>query len=150
MTKGTYTLAIDLGTKMGWAARFKNGEIFSGTLKFNGSTRQGVKFKQMREWLENQPKPDAVYYEMVYRHMGGAPACAFGGFLAILQCYCEERGIPYHPVGVQAIKKHATGRGNAHKNAMIVAMQDRGHYPKDDNEADAIALLYLATEGEKK
>ena len=46
------------------------------------------------------------------------------------------------PVGT--IKKHATGRGNARKDAMLAAARARGHSPADDNEADALALLYWA------
>ena len=46
------------------------------------------------------------------------------------------------PVGT--IKKHATGKGNAGKEAMIEAMQLLGHPVTDDNEADALALLHWA------
>jgi Holliday junction resolvasome RuvABC endonuclease subunit len=45
---------------------------------------------------------------------------------------------------VGTIKKHATGKGNAGKDEMIASVQARGHQPADDNEADAIALAYLA------
>jgi hypothetical protein len=48
------------------------------------------------------------------------------------------------PVGT--IKRHATGKGNANKGLMIAAMRARGHSPADDNEADALALLYWAIE----
>jgi Holliday junction resolvasome RuvABC endonuclease subunit len=47
---------------------------------------------------------------------------------------------------VGTIKKHATGKGNADKVAMVEAMQLRGHPVTDDNEADALALLYWALE----
>jgi len=43
------------------------------------------------------------------------------------------------------IKKHATGKGNAGKAAMIAAARARGFDPQDDNEADALALLAWAT-----
>ena len=42
------------------------------------------------------------------------------------------------------IKKHATGKGNASKDEMVAAMRLLGHEPADDNEADALALLYFA------
>ena len=42
------------------------------------------------------------------------------------------------------IKKHATGKGNAGKAAMIAAARARGFAPQDDNEADALALLAWA------
>jgi Holliday junction resolvasome RuvABC endonuclease subunit len=47
---------------------------------------------------------------------------------------------------VGTIKKHATGKGNAPKQAMIHAACKRGFSPADDNEADAIAILLWATE----
>ncbi|WP_445811149.1 hypothetical protein [Yoonia sp.] len=50
------------------------------------------------------------------------------------------------PVGT--IKRHATGHGNAPKQAMIAAARARGYRPADDNEADAIAILYWALENQ--
>ena len=46
------------------------------------------------------------------------------------------------PVGT--IKRHATGKGNANKDAMIAAVRSWGYTPVDDNEADALALLHWA------
>jgi Holliday junction resolvasome RuvABC endonuclease subunit len=48
------------------------------------------------------------------------------------------------PVGT--IKRHATGRGNADKDAVIAAVRALGFNPEDDNEADALALLDWALE----
>ena len=56
----------------------------------------------------------------------------------------EQNSIPYSGVGVGTIKKSATGRGNAGKPEMIAAMRRLGHLPDDDNEADALALLYFS------
>ena len=44
------------------------------------------------------------------------------------------------------IKRFATGKGNADKTAVIEAMCARGFAPRDDNEADAIAILLWAIE----
>jgi hypothetical protein len=46
------------------------------------------------------------------------------------------------PVGT--IKKHATGKGNAGKDAVIAAVRAWSFDPVDDNEADALALLRWA------
>lgn len=46
-----------------------------------------------------------------------------------------------------SIKKHATGKGNASKDEVIAAVRARGHEPGCDNEADALALLYLVLDG---
>jgi Holliday junction resolvasome RuvABC endonuclease subunit len=45
---------------------------------------------------------------------------------------------------VGTIKRHATGKGNAGKGEVLAAMRQRGHAPADDNEADALAILYWA------
>ena len=42
---------------------------------------------------------------------------------------------------VATTKKHATGKGNADKAAVVAAARKQGHYPLDDNEADALAFL---------
>jgi Holliday junction resolvasome RuvABC endonuclease subunit len=54
--------------------------------------------------------------------------------------------VPYQGVPVGTIKRHATGNGNASKEAVIEAVKAKGHNPADDNEADAIALLFWAIE----
>ena len=51
-----------------------------------------------------------------------------------------------HLVYLTEAKKHATGRGNADKAAVIAAMRGHGHAVTDDNEADALAVWYCARE----
>ena len=80
------------------------------------------------------------------RHAGVDAAHAYGGFLATLTAWCEHHQIPYSGVPVGTIKKHATGKGNADKQAMVEAARRIGHHPQDDNEADAIMLLMWAIE----
>ena len=61
--------------------------------------------------------------------------------MATLTAWAELRGVPYQGVPVGTVKRHATGRGNASKEEMIVAAHARGFRPSDDNEADALAIL---------
>ena len=68
----------------------------------------------------------------------------YGGLMASLTSWGELRGIPYEGVPVGTIKRHATGKGNAPKQAMIDAARAKGFSPEDDNEADAIAILLWA------
>lgn len=86
----------------------------------------------------------AVYFEEVRRHAGVDAAHAYGGFLATLTAWCEHHQIPYSGVPVATIKKHATGKGNADKPAMVAAIRAFGFHPADDNEADALVLLSWA------
>ena len=48
------------------------------------------------------------------------------------------------------IKRHITGKGNASKQEVIKAIEAIGYHPKDDNEADALALLELIIKQNKK
>lgn len=149
-SKATATLALDLGTTTGWALRTADRQTVSGTQLFKPGRFEGggMRYLRFRGWLAevlgSAGVIGAVYFEEVRRHAGVDAAHAYGGFLATLTAWCEYHQIPYSGVPVGAIKKHATGKGNANKAAMVAAMKARGHDPADDNEADALALLHLA------
>lgn len=142
-------LALDFGMKTGWAISGQSG-IVSGTEhhkrdRFEGG---GMIWLRFRRWLWDIDKVAGgiklLVFEEVRRHAGTTAAHVYGGFLSQATSYAEQWGIPYLGVPVGTIKKHATGKGNASKEEMIAAMVAKGHSPKDDNEADALALLYLA------
>jgi Holliday junction resolvasome RuvABC endonuclease subunit len=141
----TNILALDLGTTTGHAFS-AGGSIISGIWKHKGGRYEGggMRFLRLRNNLDELHKKfpvDVVYFEEVRRHAGTDAAHVYGGMLAMLTAWCEERQIPYEGVPVGAIKKAFTGRGNADKDAMIAEAKARGYVPVDDNEADAIALL---------
>lgn len=104
-----------------------------------------VRFRQHLEELRNTGVA-MVFFEEVRAHTGTTAAQVYGGFLAHLTAWCETQEIPYRGVPVGTIKLHATGKGNAGKDAVIAAMVEKGHKPTNDNDADALALLYWATE----
>lgn len=140
-------LALDLGTKTGWAAGVthisKSGTENFAPGKFSGG---GMRFLKFERWLDTWAAGDGlieVIFEAVRKHHGVDAAHIYGGLLAVLTKWCEQRNIPYQGYPVGAIKKFATGNGNADKQRMIAAIQKQGFNPKDDNEADAIALWGL-------
>ena len=143
-------LALDLGTHTGWALRARDGMITSGTISFRPGRFEGagMTFLRFRGWLEEiadlAHDLDTVVFEEVRRHAGTTAAHIYGGFLAHLTAWCEHQRVPYRGVPVGTIKRHATGKGNAGKDAVIAAMKAKGHQPADDNEADALAILHWA------
>ncbi|BAE49163.1 crossover junction endodeoxyribonuclease RuvC [Paramagnetospirillum magneticum] len=143
-------LALDLGTTTGWAMRLADGATVSGTMEFRPGRFEGggMRYLRFRSWLDHllggAKGISAVYFEEVRRHAGTDAAHIFGGFLAHLTAWCELNHIPYQGVPVGTIKRHATGKGNAGKDAVIAAMKARGFNPEDDNEADALAILSWA------
>ena len=141
-------LALDLGTKTGWAMQSLSRA--SGTVDFKNSRFEGggMRYLKFNRWLDDMlhlaGTIDAIYFEEVRRHLGVDAAHAYGGFLAHLTAWCEQHVIPYQGVPVGTIKRHATGKGNANKAMVMAAMRQRGFNPVDDNEADAQALLLWA------
>ncbi|NOX72744.1 MAG: crossover junction endodeoxyribonuclease RuvC [Alphaproteobacteria bacterium] len=145
-------LALDLGTTTGWALRSADGLITSGTVSFKPSRYDGggMRYLRFQNWLSEMDRlsgPIAtIFYEEVRRHAGTDASHVYGGLMATLTAWAEMRGVPYQGVPVGTIKKHATGKGNASKAMMIEAVSAKGFFPKDDNEADAIAILHWALE----
>ena len=145
-------LALDLGTTTGWALRSADRTVVSGTMSFRPSRYDGggMRYVRFRGWLDQLDEGvgslTEIYFEEVRRHVGTDAAHLYGGFLATLSAWSEQRGIAYQGVPVGTIKRHVTGKGNADKAAMIAAVQAKGFEPADDNEVDAIALLLWAIE----
>jgi len=140
-------LALDLGTNTGWAIENKS-IITSGTISFKNNRYEGggMRYLRFTKWLQDTllliNNIDAIYFEEVRRHLGVDAAHTYGGFMSQLTSFGELNKIPYLGIPVGTIKKYITGKGNASKQQMIEAVKSLGHHPKDDNEADAIALLY--------
>ena len=145
-------LALDLGTMLGWAIQLAGGRIESGTVSFRPSRYDGggIRYLRFRGWLDSIAADagdiSAIYFEEVRKHAGIDAAHVFGGLLATLTSWCEQRSIPYQGVPVGTIKRFITGKGNADKAAVIAAVRARGFAPADDNEADAIAILLWSVE----
>jgi len=143
-------LALDLGTTTGWAIA-SDDNILSGAESFKNDRYSGggMRYVRFRKWLDEISDSlgvSQVYFEEVRRHRGTDAAHVYGGLMACLTAYCEEKAIPYAGVPVGTIKKFWTGKGNAPKEAMIASAIERGHEVVDDNEADALAILYWSFE----
>jgi hypothetical protein len=148
-------LALDLGTKTGWALRIGK-DIISGEQEFKPVRFEGggMRYLKFTRWLNDLIPIEVtndlmLVFEEVRNHgkAGVDAAHAYGGFMATLTQWCEVRNIPYMGVPVGTIKISATGKGNSSKPEMIRAMKAKGHKhltEKLDNEADALALLYWA------
>lgn len=142
-------LALDLGTRMGWAM-MADGRIKSGTAHFAPGKLQGpgARYLKLRSWLADTKYSagqsfDLVVVERVINHVSAHSAHVYGGMLAHVQAWCEHHQMPLEEFSPGTIKKFATGKGNATKDEMIQSAKDAGYHPQDDNEADAIALLRM-------
>ncbi|MFA6294268.1 MAG: hypothetical protein WC637_20925 [Victivallales bacterium] len=166
----TNILALDTGLHCGWAASLGEPRVqthgltreitvihptvFSGVWNLKPKAREGYgrRFVKFRKHLVETLvllEIGKVVYERVRRHMGTDAAHSFGGFIAHLTEICEEHGIPYEGFEVGTIKKVVTGYGGADKKLMIKVAKILypGIEPQDDNEADALGILYTAEYG---
>lgn len=148
-------LALDLGSNLGWSIIKRDGTIKGGTQSFAPAKHggHGKRFLALIAFLTQirmtHGPIQAVYYEDVKQHAGTLAAHAYGGFLAIVQTWCATNGdIRLCPLGVGAIKKAWTGKGNAKKELMIASARLRGFSPVDDNHADALAILRIGCANE--
>jgi Holliday junction resolvasome RuvABC endonuclease subunit len=150
-------LALDPGTRCGWAIRDQSGAYVSGVIdcrpgRHDSPAMRWIKLrKTLLELLDAYPNVGLVVYEDVRRHAGTDAAHIYGGMVAHIQALCHERNLLHTAIGVGIVKKRATGKGNADKAAMLTAARAKwpGHPFEDDNEADArhiaeAALVELA------
>lgn len=147
------TLALDLGTKCGWALLRADGRVESGQAKFDlkDGEGQGARYVKFRRWLVEMKAAHQDIGELVYEQVMGhgafqvISAHVYGGMLATLQAFGEHHQIAYRGIGVSTIKKQFAGHGKASKTDVIRQCEALGFRPCSDNEADAIALLHVAT-----
>lgn len=139
---------FDLGTQLGWCIGRGGKVTISGTRsliteRLSGAGMRYVLFQNMLDEMQELYGPiGVVYFEEVRKHKGTTAAHIYGGLISTLMKWCEDNEIPYMSVPVQTIKKHISGKGNASKDEVIDNVKSLGHKPRDDNEADAIALYY--------
>ena len=139
-------LAIDPGTACGWAMRTFCGSTHSGVQKFELKRGEspGMRYWRFERWLgEMIAGIDVIYYEQAH-HRGGYATQVGVGFTTIILKVAAENKIETCPVHSATVKKSATGKGNASKAEMIKAAQYLKAGLQDDNEADALHILYYA------
>jgi Holliday junction resolvasome RuvABC endonuclease subunit len=148
-------LAVDPGTKTGWALRLPDGSELSGTWDFSPRRGDGagVRYLRLRVRLDEIHRLysiDHLVYELPAGHFkSGAAADVIGGMVGNLQAWAEAAGVPYEAYAPGEIKRHATGKGNAPKDAILAAARNKwGDSIADDNQADACWLLDLAVGAE--
>lgn len=140
------TLALDLGTALGFALVCKDGKIKHGAREFSPKNGRGQRWESFRIWLAETIHENGIQhiaYEDVKRHSGTIAAHVYGGFLAVVEMIADRYSVTMHAYGVGAIKSNWAGDGRADKETMVKMALARGLKTRDDNTADALAILNL-------
>lgn len=135
-------LALDIATNTGWKTETTSGVW---NLKPNRGESEGmrvVRFKSKVKELITLEGITLVCYERP-AGMHKSSIMVASEMVGVLKDLCITENIEMASYSATEIKKWATGKGNANKDAMIKAAVDLGFNPKDDNEADAIHLYNL-------
>lgn len=139
-------LAIDPSTHCGFA--HSCGASGTWDLSVRRDESAGMRLIRFRsKFVEALRGVDLVVFEAA-RHAAPkmqGPLVVQAEIQGVLKVVCEERGMQYRGYSPAEIKKHATGKGNASKDAVLEAARNRWPHVADDNEADALWLLDLAT-----
>lgn len=147
-------LALDLGGATGWCALI-DGRLHHGVERVQKSSTEseGIRvlaFRGLLRRLIGMAKPDVlVFEEPHHRGKSTRPLMSYRGEVVTT---CTELAIECASVHSGTLKKHATGRGNASKDDMVVAaVKNRHVFVSDDNEADAVHMVAWACDkyGEK-
>ena len=160
---GPTLLALDLGLDCGWCLVLDGRYKESGVVDLRPTDDQqeryyGPHFVAFEAWL---PRLDGKGVTLlVTEHLQHFPSVRSAqvmlGLLATVQRRCERDRVAWRGVAPAALKKWATGRGVAQKDAMRAAAYQRLHdwgvkrhsraAPLGDDEADAILLAAYALE----
>lgn len=136
-------LALDIATKTGWRTQTSSGVWDLKPNRGESAGMRVVRFKSKVKELIELEGIDIVAYERP-AGMHKASIMVASEMVGVLMALCIEMRVQYASYSASEIKKFATGKGNANKEAMIKAAQELGFAPIDDNHADAIHIYNLA------
>ena len=150
-------LALDPATRTGWCV-MDGSFIASGTwdLSVRRDESSGMRLIRLRTKLNEIHKEtnvDLLVYEASRNLRHGNPIRVAAELQGVIQVWAIDNQIEFKGYSPSEIKKHATGKGNCDKNAMMVAAFNRwpdvhptgpADWPSD--EADARWLADLAVQ----
>lgn len=146
-------LALDPATQCGWA--HSEGPCGTWDLSVRRDESSGMRFIRLRAKLSEIKAGvgiDVLVFEASRNMKFGHAVRIAGGLQAVIETWCIDNGVEYRAYSATEIKKYATGKGNADKNAMAFAASEYfsdaqlfdGKRPADDNQIDALWCLELA------
>jgi Holliday junction resolvasome RuvABC endonuclease subunit len=144
-------LALDLATRLGWAFRSAERRVTHGSHKLPETAEDVGRFLNAYDLYLNDlitfHGPTIVAYEApwvgpdTHQNTARKLLCLAGH----TEFVCRRRQIECREGNIPAVRKHFIGKGNAKrdeaKRLTMEVCRRRGWSPKNDDEADALALL---------
>ncbi len=155
MTSPMKILALDPATKCGWAYSQGTTEHIcwsSGVwdLSIRPDESSGMRLIRLRGKLQDMHRAGLglVVFEAGRNTRNGRAVAVAGELQGVIKLWCQDNEIEFKGYSPTEIKRHATGKGNADKDAMTNAAFARWPDKRitSCDEADALWLLDLAME----
>lgn len=161
-------LALDIGTRCGWALAVDDQLVASGGLDLTPrpGDHPGRRYRRLLEWLDASPALTGLGQVMpglllaledVRNHgrrdaktgrvvQGVTAAHVYGGLRAVAEAWACARGVSTCPIGVGAWKQSLglSGGSHASKEAVFAQVVALGYAPRSQDEADAIGIALHA------
>lgn len=137
-------LALDVATNTGFCCSAGSG---TWDLRPKRDESAGMRLIRFKAKLNEVVKADDIKLIVFERSAGFHQNAVIvqSELHGVLKLFCEENGIEYKAYSASEIKRFATGKGNAKKDAMIDAAKSKyGINVIDDNHADALHIYHFA------
>lgn len=123
-----FALGLDLGTSLGVARVFTDGEIDAQTVRLEANI--GSRAVGVAGIVQRFAGPDCLGVCIEEPFSGQFSSCkALFPMLGAAILACELAGLPWSAVHLARLKTHATGKGNAEKPDMQAAAKAAGAFP---------------------
>lgn len=139
-------LALDIATHTGFCTKTASGVWDFSIKRDESSGFRLIRFKAKLKEICALEEINVIVFERNAGFHKNA-IIVLGEMQGICKLFCEENKIEYRAYSASEIKKFATGKGNAKKDAMVKAANEKyGKHITDDNEADAVHIYHFATQ----
>lgn len=143
VSKAKGILSLDIASNTGFCTATASGVWHLTPKKDESKGMRLIRFRAKLKEVCALEEIRIVVFEQVATY-GKFPNHTASEMIGVLKLFCEENGIEYRSYPPTVIKKAATGKGNAKKEAMIEAAKQYKTSVTSDDEADAILLYQLA------
>lgn len=139
-------LGLDISTHCGAVLLDGDQVLYSGVAHYKPMANRFDRWALYKQWLATLLESHDVTLASIegYGFSNSHTLATLVELGTVLRMCAVEMGVSYIEVAPTSLKKFSTGKGNARKNQMMLAVYKRwGFETVDDNIADAYALARM-------
>lgn len=142
-------LALDLASIIGFACGSPEllGEAVHGSFALPSDVNLGRQYAAFADWLADKitrHEPTELVIEAPFLGQSLRAGRKLFALTGIAELIAWRRDLRFSEHHASSVRKTFCGSGRADKDRVVAECRHRGFAPRDDNAADAIALLHHA------